>query len=616
MNFLDNIKIKNKLIFPYVLIVAIPILIIGYFLTNKLYLMSFSSTRQLSEVTVNQLRGNFLVRLATHKEVIDTLINYDPFNQYLSTYYEEDYAALYDYQLMIDPLINRLTGKYDNVLIKVYTNNNTIGFSGVTNNMLSDIGRQNWYDPSPEARHIIKWVKSNNITGGYWNKYIGCYKTLMDYYDRNRVNAVIAVFLEEHQLYSLISEEHAGGKVIFLCDDDNEIITTTERDMLEGSISNLKFDNGKTIDSIESDSIIRYKGKDYLFISRNISNTDLYINNWRIIYMVPASGILYGIRNILMSSIILCLVCLVFALAVILFISQNITRRILNLVSKINKVKEGNFKVPAGVSGNDEITVIETNFNDMVERIDKLINEVYEANIRIRDVEIKNQKIQMEKKEAEIIALQGQINPHYLFNTLETVRMNLILKDDRETAQIVKVFSESFRSSIECRREIYTMREELKFIENYFVIQKYRFRDKVSYMAKVPDHILDYYIPKLIIQPLIENAMYHGIEMKLGNGTIKLDAYEKDDELHILVSDDGVGIEEDELEKIKSHIYSNNNDYKGWTRIALKNVHNRLSLMYGDRYGLKISSKKNSGTVVGLILPVCKTNRYEQPREV
>lgn len=607
MKFLNNINMKRKLIISYLIIVIIPICVIGYFLTNKLNKVSLSSTTQLSNTSMNQLQGNIINKISSYKNIIDTLLNYTPFNKYLNTYYDNEYDALNYYTQIINPLITRLSDQDRSVLIKAYTSNKTIGFSGVTNNSIETLRKEGWFNPAEASSNVVKWGKMNEKVGDKVRNYLGYYKVLRDY-NANKINAVIAVFFEEEQLYSLISEDHAGGKVIFVYDNEGNIITTTERKLLNTKIDQLVFDQDNKIFDLSDNSIIKYNDRKYLFIKSQISNESLYINDWKVAYMIPADDITAGINSIWKSSILLCLVCVSFSLVVIFFVSESITSRTSNLINKIQKVWKGNFKVAVDISGSDEIGKLEKDFNSMVAKIDTLINEVYEANIKIMNAQIYNQKVEMGKKEAELIALQGQINPHYLFNTLETVRMNLILKEDRETANIIKVFAESFRQCIDGKNDVLTLKQEMKFIENYFTIQKYRHGDKINFEISIPENLLEYSVPKLIIQPLVENAVYHGIEMKTGSGMIKIEAYEENNDLIIRVSDDGVGIDEEDLQKIKDAI-NNNLSYekqRNGTGIALRNVHNRLRLLYGEMYGLKIFSLKNVGTITEINIPAVK----------
>lgn len=608
MKFLNNINMRKKLIFSYLAIVIIPIIVIGYFLTNKLNYVTFENTTQLSKATSKQLVDNFTNKLLSGKDIIDTLVNDVQLRQYINTYYSSDYDSLDDYIMRIRPMIDRLTNKNNDVLIRVYTNNDTIGFSGETNNAIKDLEKWSWFSMPKAIQNSLCWTSTDNIAGGGKGKYIGCYRTLRSDSDLNKINAIIAVFLNESKLYSLIKEESRGGKVIFLCDENNKIITSTERGKIFSSMNKVVINNNIDVKSIEDNSIVNYNAKNYNFFKVEMNNPELLIKHWSVIYMVPADKTLNGINNIWISSYILCFICFVFSLVILLCVSNNITSRLSDLLKNITNVQRGDFQIKSYETGNDEIAVISNNFNSMVGKIDTLINEVFQANIKVRNAEINFQKIEVEKKEAEIIALQGQINPHYLFNTLEVIRMNLILKGDRETAYIIKVFSESFRVCIDCEQEMYTLRDELQFIENYFVIQRYRFGEKLCFCMDIPETLLNCSIPKLIIQPMIENAVYHGLELKAGYGTIELKVFETEGIMHIRVSDNGVGIEEEELKVIRSAIYEAPWEQKRRSggSIALRNVHNRLKLMYGNGYGLCISSCIKQGTVVEIMLPIIR----------
>lgn len=607
MSFINNISIKRKLIITYFIVVIIPIIIIGYFLTNKLYQLSFSNSTGISNATLKQLSGNYINKLVSYKGVLDGLVNYKPLVDYIGTEYSTDYGAINDFNTKIMPFIRRIHVDQEDVQIRVYTNNKSIWHSVETSNTLEDIERQKWFDnSSPLSASSIRWTIAENIEGKASKKYFGCYKVLRSLDNPNKIGSVISVFFDERQLFSLISAEKEAGKVIFLYNNDNQIITTTERELLFGNIEDLVFNSNDKIFNLKNDSLVQFKNNDYFFFKSNITESKVLISGWHIAYLIPASGVLEGIKSIWISSILLCLICIVIALVLIVFISKNITGRVLNLIKKIKSSIYNNFIVDTSISGKDEIGALENDFIDMMHRIRELIDKVYIADLKVKDSEINYQKIQTEKRKAEIISLQTQINPHYLFNTLETIRMSLVLNGDKKNADIVAAFAESFRQCIDNKKDIYTIREELLFIENYFTIQMYRLRDNISFNVQVPEYIMEYLIPKLILQPLIENAVYHGIEMKGEKGTVEIKAYESENDIHITVSDDGVGISETLLEELIEAI-NNKEESKeniGWGKIALKNVHNRLRLMYGEEYGLKISSKLNEGTTVEVKFPV------------
>lgn len=587
--------------------VIIPICIIGYFLTNKLYLLSFSNTVEISNATLKQLKDNYVNKFASYKTVLDGLIDYKPLIDYIGTNYNTDYEAIDDFNVKIRPFIRRLHIDEGGVQIKVYSNNETIAHSVETSNSMEDLRKQGWFDNTfTLSDNPIKWSIAENIKGMPLKNYLVCYKLLRSLNNTKEVSSVISVFFDEGQLFSLVSAEREAGKVIFLYNKNNQIITSTEREQLYKNIDNIIFNKEDSIFKLKNNTVVKYGKSEYFFFKTAFSNSKVLIDGWTLAYLIPANGVLGGIKNIWISSVLICLVCMVIALVLIILISKNITGRVQNLIDKTKSIIKNNFMVEAGISGKDEIGILENNFIDMMQKIHDLIHEVYIADIKIKDNELNYQKIQTEKRQAEIIALQGQINPHYLFNTLETIRMSLILDNDKKNADIIAAFAESFRICIDNKKDIYTIREELLFIENYITIQKYRLREKISFKIDIPDTILDCTIPKLILQPLVENAVYHGIEMKGKMGTVEIMAYEKDEDIYVIVSDDGVGIADELLIKLKGEL----NGEAYWDRrgsnekIALRNVHTRLCLMYGEAYGLKIESKLGKGTTAEIVFPL------------
>jgi Predicted signal transduction protein with a C-terminal ATPase domain len=562
---------------------------------------------EISNATLKQLKDNYVNKFASYKTVLDGLIDYKPLIDYIGTNYNTDYEAIDDFNVKIRPFIRRLHIDEGGVQIKVYSNNETIAHSVETSNSMEDLRKQGWFDNTfTLSDNPIKWSIAENIKGMPLKNYLVCYKLLRSLNNTKEVSSVISVFFDEGQLFSLVSAEREAGKVIFLYNKNNQIITSTEREQLYKNIDNIIFNKEDSIFKLKNNTVVKYGKSEYFFFKTAFSNSKVLIDGWTLAYLIPANGVLGGIKNIWISSVLICLVCMVIALVLIILISKNITGRVQNLIDKTKSIIKNNFMVEAGISGKDEIGILENNFIDMMQKIHDLIHEVYIADIKIKDNELNYQKIQTEKRQAEIIALQGQINPHYLFNTLETIRMSLILDNDKKNADIIAAFAESFRICIDNKKDIYTIREELLFIENYITIQKYRLREKISFKIDIPDTILDCTIPKLILQPLVENAVYHGIEMKGKMGTVEIMAYEKDEDIYVIVSDDGVGIADELLIKLKGEL----NGEAYWDRrgsnekIALRNVHTRLCLMYGEAYGLKIESKLGKGTTAEIVFPL------------
>ena len=223
--------------------------------------------------------------------------------------------------------------------------------------------------------------------------------------------------------------------------------------------------------------------------------------------------------------------------------------------------------------------------------------------------------VRMVDKQAKLSALQSQINPHFLYNTLECIRSEALLYDCDSIARMAKALASFFRYSISKKENIVTLREEFNNIENYFLIQSYRFDDKFSFEILAAPEDREAYsclIPKLSLQPIVENAIFHGLETKPDKGkvTIRVEMTEKN--VIIIVSDDGVGIGREELERMRDSIKNSRKetDQEGKSPgergngIALTNVSQRIKLIFGEDYGLNLYSTKGIGTDVEIILPI------------
>lgn len=223
--------------------------------------------------------------------------------------------------------------------------------------------------------------------------------------------------------------------------------------------------------------------------------------------------------------------------------------------------------------------------------------------------------VRMVDKQAKLSALQSQINPHFLYNTLECIRSEALLYDCDSIARMAKALASFFRYSISKKENIVTLREEFNNIENYFLIQSYRFDDKFSFEILAAPEDREAYsclIPKLSLQPIVENAIFHGLEAKPDKGkvTIRVEMTEKN--VIIIVSDDGVGIGREELERMRDSLKNSRKetDQEGKSPgergngIALTNVSQRIKLIFGEDYGLNLYSTKGIGTDVEIILPI------------
>jgi two-component system sensor histidine kinase YesM len=255
------------------------------------------------------------------------------------------------------------------------------------------------------------------------------------------------------------------------------------------------------------------------------------------------------------------------------------------------KIGDGDFSVSSTYDSKDEIGVLSLHFNKMVVQLKKLIRKAYQEELL--------------KQKAELKSLRMQINPHFLYNSLESINWMARIRGIPEVGKMVKALGDLMRSSIG-GEDFITIEEEIRNIENYLTIQKFRYGDKVSVEISIDPKIRKLKIPKLILQPIVENAIIHGIENKVGNGRIAITGKDNDGKILLQVEDDGLGMEEEIIAEILSEKPRQvTNEH---THIGIRNVDRRIRMYYGDQHHIVISSTLGIGTLVSInIPPICET---------
>lgn len=264
-----------------------------------------------------------------------------------------------------------------------------------------------------------------------------------------------------------------------------------------------------------------------------------------------------------------------------------------------------------------------TRFEENEIRFEELINEMKSNHIKkfllsIKDNCNKGYITNILNKQAEINYLQMQINPHFLYNSLESIRGNALINGEDGIAEMTEALATFFRYSISQKGNMVTLEEEIDNIKSYFIIQQYRFNNKfaINYSLDEAETVLsEYYIPKLTIQPIVENAIHHGLETKVGKGEITIRIEIAIQRLIINIIDDGIGIPQEKLDEINKMLSSSKTVTKNDTGIALYNVNKRIRLNFGENYGLYIVSTVNFGTDVEITLPLINSKNVHQYEE-
>ncbi|MCX7773880.1 MAG: sensor histidine kinase [Clostridia bacterium] len=322
---------------------------------------------------------------------------------------------------------------------------------------------------------------------------------------------------------------------------------------------------------------------------------------WEVVSLVSMKSLYKDIDLLRQKIVISSILFVLFLCGISLLMTADFIRPFKKLMVGMEKVQKGDNNVYISLDRKDEIGYLGEAFNRMVREMNTLSNWVYRE--------------QLTRKEAEIKALQSQINPPFLFNTLESINWMAQLNEVPEISNMVTALSSLMEASIGRDDKLITFEEELSYIDSYILILKTRFEDRITLIKKIDEKALEVHIPRLLIQPLVENAIQHGIDKNKSQGTVTLSASVEDSELTISIEDDGEGIEENELKILKETLSMNNEAYfkrlnaKKGKSIGLENVNRRIKLFYGERYGLQIESQKDVFTRVSLIIPLEKDSR-------
>ena len=269
------------------------------------------------------------------------------------------------------------------------------------------------------------------------------------------------------------------------------------------------------------------------------------------------------------------------------YIPRSITMPITRISRVTNQVAKGNLSVRAAAESGAEARMLSDSLNAMIDKINELLDQVTTEQIRLR--------------KAEFELLQAQINPHFLYNTLDTIVWLAEAGDQKRVVSMVDNLSDFFRTSLNQGKDIISIREELAHVRSYLEIQQVRYQDILRYEITVPEDLYEYKIPKITIQPLVENALYHGIKNKRGQGTITITGERSENGFVLYVRDNGIGMTQERLNEVRAGIQKLS--YTGKEIYGLYNVNERIRLNFGETYGISIESTYGEGTCVSISLP-------------
>lgn len=313
----------------------------------------------------------------------------------------------------------------------------------------------------------------------------------------------------------------------------------------------------------------------------------LKIPGWKVVGVIPRNELRTDKDNILWVLLVLPLISCILAGFAAVKISSGIVKPVYQMSTLMKKAEGGNLQVRMTEIGNDEIGQLGRSFNIMVEKLDDLMTQIYSSQAKIRKTELQ--------------LLQAQINPHFLYNTLDAIKYLAKRGENDGVVRMVVSLAKFFRSSLSKGMAVITIEEELERIEHYLTILKIRYSNKFEYMINLPPELRSRKILKLLLQPIVENAVYHGIKEKPEPGHIIITVQQVDRNIVIMVKDSGCGMTEDRLDELRKSIHSR--AFADRENYGLRNIQERIEIFFGPDYGLEFSSRYGEGTEVRIIIP-------------
>jgi two-component system sensor histidine kinase YesM len=391
---------------------------------------------------------------------------------------------------------------------------------------------------------------------------------------------VLYITINENVFSKLYSNFPTKGNDIFMIASDGTIVSSNNKSLIgqkdEDLLNAAKKINNEKIKYID----IKSKGKNYTVLSNYMPIYDFYLVN-RVDTKVALDA-MYNINEI----VIICSLIVAFSVIILFFITRKTTKPLRILVKEMSKVTEGNFKNHINLQGGYEIERLSRSFNFMLDDLNAYIDKLLIA--------------QKKQRQAELSALQMQINPHFIYNTLASIKW-LALKGDKEkTSETIDSFISLLQNTISNTSETITVDQEIENLKHYVYINEMRYGEDIKTSFYVMPQCMHYKLPKLILQPFIENAFFHAFNGDK-EGRIHVFISEKNNNLFCEIVDNGTGIDEEQLSKLNSSIPLKN---KHFTGIGIKNVDDRIKMLYGNEYGVTIRSELGVGTTVNVSLPV------------
>lgn len=557
-----DLKYRYKLTIMMILCSLIPVCVIsGYTQIRTIQIM-----REKEQIGLEQVLEQSVNSIDNRIQIYTNLINYLTYSSDLREIMEKecssDYEAYLAYTEIADPMFTMPQLYHEEIRsITLYAENIQVEH-GNTLAPLSVAQNQTWYSKINEKGTVQWLVKQGN------KKEI---LAVRKFYRQDSIQAMLVLTLDYNRVLEPFADlltENRGGLIL---DEQGNVV-----------YSGYRMDAPYKPDKETS---LNYLKEHYVCIEKKIEDT-----KWNFCLYQPKEELEKSVWTLLLGNIPVLLLCLLLILLLGYFFSRKMVERLEQLTENMNQINLGLRKVTVVSQSKDEIGVLVRTFTRMMDEINKLISQVYEAKIKLQKTEMK--------------ALQAQINPHFLYNSLSIINWKALEVDNEEISRITLALSTYYRTSLNKGETMTIAANEIRNIDAYLQIQLIMHDNSFQVIKEIQEDALSYSVPKLILQPLVENAIEHGLDVsEKEEKWLKISVCKEKDALIMAVEDNGMGMSEEQAKSIITY------RSKGY---GVRNVNDRITLLYGEEYHLRVKSRQGEGCRIEIVIPVNKEEkRYE-----
>jgi two-component system sensor histidine kinase YesM len=600
----SNLSIKYKLlIFVYIVISLISLVFGSYFYTtSKKQVLQKVSTAN-SEV-MKQISSN----IEFIQKSIDELSTYISISRNVQSMFSDEssnYTNMSSGNLQnVDSLnfiLNAIVSKNYITGIILYNRHGkpiyfefTDGSSGVPsiekskdydvyNKMLESNGKPVWFSLSRRSDFLIR----NNVTPK-----LGIGRVVKNVYNTEVIGSIF-IFIDQKYIENIYKSYIKTAKdSIFITDANNEIVSSS----------------GVLPSAEEINTIIRLinnKPSDGEYLTEKISGENMLITyspinftGWKTYYFTPTNTMVNQINSVKFLTLLIIFSCIIISFPLLIFITSYFTKPLKNLLASMERFEKGNFDEKVSFNRNDEIGMLGEGYNRMIQNIKDLINKTY--------------VLQIKEREAELNALQAQINPHFLYNTLNSIFWKAQKNKQLEIAEMTMLLSQMFRLNLNRGKDWIVIEKEIELISCYLKLQKMRYNDRLQFTINIDEEMLNYLMPKFIIQPFVENAVLHGIDDRTNGIEVIITGTLSDSAITFIIEDNGLGMSEETVDKLNSLNFEAIQHSKEGSGYAIKNIIEKLELIFDDKYKLFFTSELGKGTKVQITIPIIGGSENDQ----